>query len=218
MLQPLKHRLSLGEGGTSLHRAERPAKKVGLRELYLKDENRNPTNSFRNRAATLLTSNAIDLEYNTIVCVTNGNLCVSLAAYSAKAKLICHVIVPKLVDIGKLAQMLVYDAVIEESGETVGDSMSRAETLAKETGCYQATAELNPLVIEAQKTIAYEVYEQLGVPDWFIVSMGGGGTIYSIWKGFKELKQLGLTKSSPKMIGVQSEGCAPRTREKKLKD
>lgn len=101
--------------------------------------------TLRNRAATLLTSNAIDLEYNTMVCVTNGNLCASLAAYSAIAKLICHVIVPKLVDIGKLAQMLVYDAVIEESGETVGDSISRAETLAKETGCYQATAELNPL-------------------------------------------------------------------------
>jgi threonine synthase len=209
LLPIVQNIISLGEGGTPLHKAERLAKNVGLEGLYLKDETRNPTNSFRDRAATLLTSNATDLKYDTLICATNGNLGASMAAYSAKAELICHVIVPKLVDIGKLAQMLVYDAVIEEFGETVDDSIRRAETLAEETGWYQATPELNPLVIEAQKTISYEVYEQFGVPDWFIVSMGSGGTIYSIWKGFKELEKLGITKSSPKMIGVQPEGCAP---------
>jgi threonine synthase len=209
LLPQVQHVVSLGEGGTPLRKAERLAERLGLRDLYLKDETRNPTNSFRDRAATLLTSNAIDLKHDTLVCATNGNLGASLAAYSAKAGLICHAIVPKFVDVGKLAQMLVYDAVIEEFGETVDDSILRAEALADETGWYQATAELNPLVIEAQKTIAYEVYEQLGVPDWFIVSMGGGGTIYSIWKGFKELKQLGITNGLPKMIGVQPEGCAP---------
>ncbi len=209
LLPVLQNVMSLGEGGTPLHKAERLAKNVGLKGLYLKDETRNPTNSFRDRAAALLTSNATDLKYDTLICATNGNLGASLAAYSAKAELICHVIVPKLVDIGKLAQMLVYDAVIEEFGETVDASIRRAETLVEETGWYQATPELNPLVIEAQKTISYEVYEQFGVPDWFIVSMGSGGTIYSIWKGFKEIEQLGMTKSSPKMIGVQPEGCAP---------
>ena len=209
LLPSAQHIVSLGEGGTPLRRAERLAERLGLRDLYLKDETRNPTDSFRDRAAALLTSNAIDLKHDTLICATNGNLGASLAAYSAKAGLICHVIVPKFVDVGKLAQMLVYDAVIEEFGETVDDSIRRAEALADETGWYQATAELNPLVIEAQKTIAYEVYEQFGVPDWFIVAMGGGGTIYSIWKGFKELKQLEITKGSPKMIGVQPEGCAP---------
>ncbi|MEM3608811.1 MAG: threonine synthase [Candidatus Bathyarchaeia archaeon] len=209
LLPPVKHMVSLGEGGTPLHRAERLAKAVGLKNLYLKDETRNPTNSYRDRAAALLTSNAIDLKYDTLICATNGNLGASLAAYSAKAGLVCHAIVPKNVDVGKLAQMLVYDAVIEEFGEILDDSIKRAETLAKEMGWYQATAELNPLVIEAQKTISYEVYEQFGVPDWFIVSMGSGGTIYSIWKGFKELQELGKTKALPKMVGVQPEGCAP---------
>lgn len=212
LLPPVQHIVSLGEGGTPLRKAERLSEKLGLRELYLKDETRNPTNSFRDRAAALITSNAIDLKYGTIICATNGNLGASLAAYCAKAGLICHAIVPKLVDVGKLAQMLVYDAVIEQYGETVDDSIHKSEALAEETGWYQATAELNPLVIEAQKTIAYEVNEQFGVPDWFIVSMGGGGTIYSIWKGFKELKQHGVAKSLPKMIGVQPEGCAPITK------
>jgi len=208
LLPPVQRVISLGEGGTSLHKAERLAKTMGLKELYLKDETRNPTNSFRDRAAALLTSNAIDFKCDTLICATMGNLGASLAAYCAKAGLNCHVIVPKLVDVGKLAQMLVYDAVIEEFGEIVDDSIRKAEALAKEMNWYQATAELNPLVIEAQKTISYEVYEQFGVPDWFIVSMGSGGTIYSIWKGFKELEQLGITNSLPKMVGVQPEGCA----------
>jgi threonine synthase len=139
----------------------------------------------------------------------------SLAAYAAKAGLICHVLVPKIVDVGKLAQMIAYDAVIEESGDIVDDSIRKAAALAKETGWYQATAELNPLVVEAQKTISYEIKEQFAVPDWVIVSMGSGGTIYSLWKGFKELKQLGLTDSLPRMVGVQTEGCAPIVSELK---
>jgi threonine synthase len=208
LLPPVQHMVSLGEGGTPLHRAERLAKTIGLKELYLKDETRNPTHSYRDRAAALLTSNAIDLEFDTLICATNGNMGASLAAYSAKAGLICHAIVPKVVDVGKLAQMLAYDAVIEEHGEIVDDSIRKAEAVAKETSWYQATAELNPLVVEAQKTIAYEAHEQFGVPEWVLVSMGSGGTIYSIWKGFKELKQLGMTESLPKMAGVQPEGCA----------
>ncbi len=213
MLPPVKHMVSLGEGGTPLHKAERLAKAVGLKDLYLKDETRNPTNSYRDRAAAFLTSNAIDQGFEAIVCATNGNMGASLSAYSAKAGLICHVLVPKVVDVGKLAQMIAYDAVIEESGYTVDDSIRKSSALAKETGWYQATAELNPLVVEAQKTISFEINEQFTVPDWVIVSMGSGGTIYSLWKGFKELKQLGLTRSLPRMIGVQTEGCAPIVNE-----
>jgi len=133
LLPPVQQVISLGEGGTTLHKAERLAKNIGLKELYLKDETRNPTNSYRDRAATLLTSNAIDLQYGTLICATNGNLGASLAAYSAKAGLICHVIVPKIVDVGKLAQMLAYDAVIEEFGEIIDDSIGKAEALAKES-------------------------------------------------------------------------------------
>ncbi len=209
LLPPVIHMVSLGEGGTPLHKAERLAKTMGLTKLYLKDETRNPTNSYRDRAAALLTSNAIDLHSDTLVCATNGNMGASLAAYAAKAELICHLLVPKIVDVGKLAQMIAYDAVIEETGEFVDESIKKASTMAKETGWYQATAELNPLVVEAQKTISYEIFEQFEVPDWVIVSMGSGGSIYSLWKGFKELKQLGLTNSVPRMVGVQTEGCAP---------
>jgi threonine synthase len=209
LLPPVKHMVSLGEGATPLHKAERLAKAMGLTNVYLKDETRNPTNSYRDRAAAYLTSNAIDLGYETLVCATNGNMGASMAAYTAKTGLLCHALVPKVVDIGKLAQMIAYDAVIEESGEILDESIQKATALASETKWYQATAELNPLVVEAQKTISYEISEQFGVPDWVIVPMGSGGSIYSLWKGFKELKELGLTKTLPRMIGVQTEGCAP---------
>ncbi len=209
LLPPVNRMVSLGEGATPLHKADRLAKAVGLSELYLKDETRNPTNSYRDRAAAFLTSNAIDLGFETLVCATNGNMGASMAAYAAKAGLLCHALVPKVVDVGKLAQMIAYDAVIEESGEILDESIQKAAALAKETKWYQATAELNPLVVEAQKTISYEIVEQLHVPNWVIVSMGSGGTIYSLWKGFKELKELGLTNTLPRMVGVQTEGCAP---------
>lgn len=209
LLPEVKAFITMGEGGTPLHKAERLADKLGLEALYLKDETRNPTNSFRDRCAALMVSNALDLKYDYVICASNGNLGASLAAYCAKSGLICHIIVPKIVDMGKLAQMLIYDAVIEEHGEFVDDSIKRAESLQKEIGWYQATAELNPLVIEAQKTITFEVVEQFGVPDWFIVSMGSGGTIYSIWKGFKELQALGRIDNLPRMVGVQAKGCSP---------
>ncbi|MEM2876046.1 MAG: pyridoxal-phosphate dependent enzyme, partial [Candidatus Bathyarchaeia archaeon] len=209
LLPEVENLASMHEGGTPLHKAKRLAKRVGLEQLYLKDETRNPTNSFRDRCAALLVSNALDLNYSVLVCATNGNLGASLSAYCGKYGIICHVVIPKVVDMGKLAQMLIYDAVIEEYGETVDKSMERAERLAEETGWYQASSELNPLTIEAQKTIAFEVTEQLGVSDWFIVSMGSGGTIYSVWKGFRELYELGKIERVPRMIGVQAEGCSP---------
>ena len=209
LLPEVKNQATMHEGGTPLYKAERLARQMGLTQLYLKDETRNPTNSFRDRGAALMVSNILDLDYTAAACASNGNMGASLAAYCAKYGINCHLVIPRLVDMGKLAQMLVYDAAIEEHGETVDDSIKRAEKLAQETGWYQATPELNPLVIEAQKTIAFEVVEQHGVPDWFIISMGSGGTLYSVWKGFTELYDLGKVDRIPRIVGVQAEGCSP---------
>jgi threonine synthase len=208
-LPEVRNMVTMGEGGTPLYKAERLAKEIGLKSVYLKDETRNPTNSFRDRCAALMVSNALDYGHDSVICASNGNMGASMAAYCAKSGLACHVIVPKMVDVGKLAQMMIYDAVIEEHGETVDESNLRAKSLAKETGWYQATAEFNPLAVEAEKTISYEVVEQFGIPDCFIVSMGSGGTIYSLWKGSNDLKALNKIDRLPRMIGVQAHGCAP---------
>lgn len=209
LLPEVKRLATMHEGGTPLCKAERLARQMRMSELYLKDETRNPTNSFRDRSSALIVSNILDLGFSAAVCGTNGNMGASLSAYCAKYGIICHTIVPKLVDMGKLAQMLVYDAVIEEHGETVDKAIERAESITEETGWYQATAEVNPLAIEAQKTIAFEAAEQIGVPDWFIVSMGSGGSAYSVWKGFMELHELGKISKLPRIVGVQAEGCSP---------
>ena len=209
LLPQTEHRVTLGEGGTPLHKAARLTDRLKLKEVYLKDETRNPTNSFRDRSAALMVSNAIDLGYSHVVCASNGNMGASIAAYCAKSGLTAHVIVPRNVDVGKLVQMVMYNARIEEYGDTVDESIVRAERLVEETGWYQATPELNPLTIEAQKTISYEVAEEVGDVGWFIVPVGSGGTLYSIWKGMREAVELGMLETAPRMVGVQARGCSP---------
>jgi len=209
VLPRVENVVSLGEGGTPLHNSRRLGESLELKKLYLKDESQNPTNSFRDRCASLIVSNAVDLRYDALIAATAGNLGASLAAYSAKADLRCNLLVPKAVDIGKLAQMIAYDASIEEHGETVDEAVEQAEKLGKETGWYQATFELNPLAAEALKTTAFEVAEQIGVPDWVVIPMGSGGTVYALWKGFKELEASGRTASLPRLVGVQAKGCSP---------
>ncbi|MEM4520530.1 MAG: threonine synthase [Candidatus Bathyarchaeia archaeon] len=209
LLPSVKNFVSLHEGGTPLYRAERLAKHIRLSRLYLKDETRNPTNSFRDRAAALMVSKMLDLGYAAAICASSGNMGASLAAYCAKYGISCHIVIPRHVDVGKLAQMIIYDAAVEEYGETVDESIKRAMRISEETGWYQATSAINPLTIEAQKTIAFEIFEQIGVPDVVIVPMGSGGTIYSIWKGFLELNDLGIIREKPRLIGVQSSGCSP---------
>ena len=209
VLPPVKKQVSLGEGGTPLQEAQRLAESLGLKNLFLKDETRNPTNSFKDRSASLIVSDASGKGFSSLVCATNGNHGASVAAYSAKADISCHLVVPKAMDIGKLAQMMVYNAEIVESGETIEEAIGRARILEKQMGWYQATTELNPLSVEGLKTIAYEIAEQKGDPMWVVVAMGSGVTISAIWKGFKELKSMGRIKTLPRLIGVQAKGCSP---------
>ena len=209
VLPPVKKQVSLGEGGTPLQEAQRLAEALGLKHLALKDETRNPTNSFKDRSASLIVSDASGRGFSSLVCATNGNHGASVAAYSAKADISCHLIVPKAMDIGKLAQMMVYNAEIVESGETIEEAIARVKTLEKEMGWYQATTELNPLSVEGLKTISYEIAEQKGELDWIVVAMGSGVTISSIWKGLKELQTMGKIDQLPRLIGIQAEGCSP---------
>jgi threonine synthase len=201
--------VSLGEGGTPYWRAERLGEHIGFGNLALKDETRNPTSSFKDRSAALIVSDAVGKGFDSLVCATNGNHGASLAAYSAKEDISCRLIVPENLDLGKLAQMIAYDARVEEAGGAIEAALEKALEIAEETGVYQATTELNPLSVEAMKTIAYEINEQAGVPDWVAVAMGSGVTLHSIWKGFKELEISGAIDETPRLIGVQAEGCSP---------
>ena len=209
VLPPVKKMITLGEGGTPYWLAERLGEQIGLDHLILKDETRNPTSSFKDRSASLIISDATSKGFGSVVCATSGNHGASLAAYSAMADIRCHLVVPSELDLGKLAQMIAYDAEITEFGNNTEEALEKAVELEEQKGWYQATTELNPLSVEALKTIAYEMAEQGNVPDWVVIAMGSGVTIHAIWKGFIELEQIGLIDQKPKLIGVQAEGCSP---------
>ncbi|HUS78778.1 MAG TPA: threonine synthase [Patescibacteria group bacterium] len=211
VMPPVAKPISLGEGGTPLWKAERLGDHVKLDQLTLKDETRNPTNSFKDRSASLLVSDAVGKGFDSLVCASSGNHGASLAAYSTKEDVSCHLIVPRDLDLGKLTQMIAYDADVSEAADGIEDAIEMAVDLAAKRGWYQATTELNPLSIEASKTISYEVTEQGGVPHCMVVAMGSGATIYAIWKGFTELEVMGIIDWKPRLIGVQASGCSPIT-------
>jgi threonine synthase len=211
VMPPVKKVVTLGEGGTPYWHAIRLGDQIGLDNLILKDETRNPTSSFKDRSASLIISDASSKGFSTVVSATSGNHGASLAAYSAKEEIRCQLVVSNELDLGKLAQMIAYNAEITEHGKTPEEALEQAVTMENEKGWYQATTELNPLSVEALKTVAYELVEQGGVPDWVVVAMGSGVTIHSVWKGFNEMEQIGLIEEKPRLIGVQAEGCAPIT-------
>ncbi|MCW4049223.1 MAG: threonine synthase [Candidatus Bathyarchaeota archaeon] len=211
VLPKMTRTVSLGEGGTPLQKAGRLAESLGVNNLWLKNETRNPTNSFKDRSAALIISDAFSRGYDNIICATNGNHGASISAYAARVDLNCNLIVPKAVDLGKLAQMMIYDAKIVEAGNTIEEAIERARKMESEMGWYQATTELNPLATEGLKTISYELVEQNGVPDWIIIAMGSGATLHAVWKGFNEMQQLGIIDHKPHLIGVQAKGCSPIT-------
>ncbi len=209
VLPKVQEIVSLGEGGTPLHKAHRLAESLNFENLYLKDETRSPTSSFKDRSASLLISDAKSRGYDSVVCATNGNHGASISAYSARVDLRCNLVVPSVVDMGKLAQMMIYDAKIVQEGNTIEEAIARAIELEKEMRWYQATTELNPLSIEALKTISYEIVEQQGVPDWIILAMGSDATLHALWKGFTEMEKLGIIHKKPALMGVQARGYAP---------
>jgi len=200
--------VSMGEGGTPCRISKRLGKVWDITNLYFKDETQNPTNSFKDRAAALLISHSRSVKKDKIVCASNGNQGASIAAYASLEGIDCVNIIPKKIDIGKKAQMIAYNSKIINHGDYVDDAIQEAQN-PKYNEYYQATPEFNPLTIEAQKTIAYEIYHQIGIIDGIIIPMGSGGLLVSIWKGFKELRESNIIKKIPKMIGVQSKVSSP---------
>jgi len=205
-------KVSLGEGGTSLHRSIRLAESLGLKRLHVKNEGENPTGSFKDRGMTVGVSKAVEIGAEKVVCASTGNTSASLAAYAAKAGLECIVLIPsQKVALGKLAQAVIYGARVLQIEGGFDDALRAVVELAQSKTSFYLLNSINPYRLEGQKTLAYEVWDQLGgrVPDTIIVPVGNAGNISAIWKGFQELNQLGLISNLPKMIGIQAEGASP---------
>ncbi len=206
---PSEHVVSLHEGFTPIITAKNFALVVKLNNVFIKDETRNPTGSFRDRVATLVVSHAKYIGAKKLVCATDGNLGASISAYSAKAGLRCIAVVPSNADYGKILQMEAFGAEIYEYGKIIDEAIVKAKEIVLSEGFYEATAEENTLSIEGLKTIAYELAFQLKSIDWLVLPAGSGLTLLSILIGLEELSDLGALKKHLKILIVQSKTCSP---------
>ena len=203
---------TLAEGGTGLHRCRRLGRSIGLKNLFVKNEGENPSGSFKDRGMTVALSKALELGKRKVICASTGNTAASLAAYSARAGLICIVLVPKgKVAAGKMLQVLIHGAKIFETDGDFDQAMEMVVELTERRKSFYLMNSVNPFRLEGQKTLAFEVYDQLNgrTPDAVVLPVGNGGNISAIWKGFSEFHELGLTKRRPRMVGVQAEKAAP---------
>jgi len=203
--------VTLGEGGTRLHRCDRLGRKLGVR-LWVKNEGENPTGSFKDRGMTVGVTRAIAAGAKTMICASTGNTAASLAAYSAKAGVRCVVMVPSgKIALGKLSQSLIYGAKVIQLRGNFDEALKIVFKLAENNASVYLLNSVNPFRIEGQKTLGYEVAEQLNYHhiDYMLVPVGNAGNISAIWKGLREFRSLGFLESTPRLIGVQAEGAAP---------
>jgi len=221
-LLPVQDRRSivtLGEGGTPLIKATNLAKKIGLRTLFLKDETRNPTGSFKDRSMTVGASKALEFDARVVAIASSGNAAASLAAYSAKAGLKCYAFVLESASIAKIAQIRLYGAEVvrvKEVEKGVDPSVQMLRMVVERYGWYPCPSfgPFNPYQVEGPKTLSFEITEQLNwnAPDWVVIPVGSACLFTGVWKGFRDYCNLDLVNTIPKLAAVQATGCAPLVR------
>jgi threonine synthase len=206
--------VSLKEGNTPLIFACYLSEEIGKGiEVYLKYEGLNPTGSFKDRGMTMAISKAVEEGAKAVICASTGNTSASAAAYAARAKIKCVVLLPKgAIALGKLAQALIHGAKVIAVDGNFDDALRLVREISAK---YPITLvnSINPYRIEGQKTAAFEICDALGsAPDFHFIPVGNAGNITAYWKGYKEYKKKGKAKSLPKMMGFQAEGAAPIVR------
>lgn len=211
----LDNPISLGESDTPLHRCLHLGTQYDMESLYVKDETRQPSGSFKDRPIAVATNKALEFGVDTVVTASSGNAGAAVGAYASKAGLRCVIFVPATVPSAKLIQMSMYGGNIIGVKGSYSDAYQLAGRAAALLGWYNITTTfVSPYPTEGNKTVAYELAQQLqwDVPDWILVPIGTGPLLVGIYKGFSELRRLGLVDGMPKMIGVQALGCSPIAR------
>ncbi|MHC1585373.1 MAG: threonine synthase [Candidatus Syntropharchaeia archaeon] len=206
--------VSLFEGGTPLYRCHRLEKTLGIRELYVKHEGLNPSGSFKDRGMTVGVTKAIELGMKTVACASTGNTSASLSMYAARGGISAVVLLPAgRVALGKVAQALMHGAKVIGIRGNFDRALELVRELCDREGFYLLNS-VNPYRLEGQKTIGFEICDQLGwkVPDRVVLPVGNAGNISAIYKGFLELERIGITDSIPMMCGIQAEGASPIVR------
>jgi threonine synthase len=206
-------------GSTPLYRAERLGAELGLRRLLIKDDGRNPTASFKDRASAVVVARAREIGASVIVTASTGNAGAALAGMAAAAGQPAVIFAPETAPQAKVAQLLMFGARVLLVKGNYDQAFDLSLAAAREFDWYCRNTGFNPFTVEGKKTVSFEVCEQLPralgddddawrAPDRIFVSVGDGNIISGVHKGFKDLCELGWIDKMPKLMGVQAEGSA----------
>lgn len=211
--------ISLNEGGTPLIKSRRLAATLGLKHLYLKDERQGPTGSFKDRQASVAISALLEKGIDDVVVASTGNVAIAYAAYGARAGIHLWAFFPQLTPNDKMRESALYGAEIIKTTGNYDQTKQLAASFAHNKDLFLDKGIKSVAAIEAMKTMAYEIAEQLGhefhngehwrAPDWFLQGVSGGMGPIGVGKGFREMLDFGIIDSMPAMGLIQSSGCAP---------
>ncbi|HXF56039.1 MAG TPA: threonine synthase [Actinomycetota bacterium] len=187
------------------------ARSLGVAELWVKDEGRNPTASFKDRASSVAAVKARELGFDTVCCASTGNAASSLAGFAAQLGLRAFIFVPEVAPEAKVAQLLIFGATVFVVEGSYRDAYELCSRAAAAFGWYNRSAAINPVPVEGKKTAGLEIAEQFGdaLPDWVSVSVGDGCTVAGVWKGLKEMRRFGVIDRLPRLLGTQAQGASP---------
>jgi threonine synthase len=216
-LLPLESEIGIAPlqvGWTPLYKSKRLEEKLNIKNIYIKDDGRNPTASFKDRASAIGVAKAIELNKKVICAASTGNAASSVSGFAACMGIENYIFVPKTIPEGKLTQLLVFGSkviLVDGDYDTAFDFCLQA---VEKFGWYNRSCAINPYLVEGKKTAAFEICEQLDfkVPDKVIVSVGDGCSISGVAKGFKEFYELGLIDKLPTLVSVQGEFSNPVNR------
>ena len=201
---------NLQVGWTPLYAVPRLRAQMGLAHLYIKDDGRNPTASFKDRASAVGIVKARERGKDIMTAASTGNAASSLAGLAASVGLTTYIFVPERAPQAKVAQLLIFGANVIMVRGTYDQAFDLCLQASARYGWYSRNTAYNPYLSEGKKTAALEICEQLGwqPPDKVFVAVGDGCIIGGLWKGFKDLYALGFIERLPQLIGVQAEGSA----------
>ena len=203
--------ITLGEGSTPLIESRKLAALLGQGcRVFLKFEGANPTGSFKDRGMTVAVSLAAQRGAKTLICASTGNTSASAAAYAARARMRCAVLLPSgKIASGKIAQAFIYGATVIGIDSNFDACLNVVRELQKESTVAVVNS-INPDRLEGQKTAAFEIVDELGdAPAIHIVPVGNAGNITAYWKGYQEYRKLNQASCTPRMLGFQAAGAAP---------
>ncbi len=211
----------LAVGWTPLYHAKTLGAELGLNHLYLKDDGRNPTASFKDRASAVVVAKARELGVELITTASTGNAGAALAGLAAAAQMPTIIFVPETAPQAKIAQLLIFGSRVMLVHGNYDQAFDLCLAASKEFGWYNRNTAYNPYTVEGKKTASLELCEQLSLisnlqspisrwraPDRIFVSVGDGNIISGLWKGLRDLAALGWIDKMPKLMGIQAEGSA----------